>query len=64
VADSILFDRVRVGPNARVQKAILDKEVVIEPGATIGINPQADVARGFTVTESGITIVGKGVHVA
>lgn len=63
VIDSILFDRVRVGPNAIVQRAILDKEVVVEPGATVGIDPHADQARGFTVTESGITVVGKGVHV-
>ncbi|MBB5631954.1 glucose-1-phosphate adenylyltransferase [Cryobacterium mesophilum] len=64
VVDSILFDRVRIGPGARVQRAILDKEVVVEPGATVGVDPQADQARGFTVTESGITVVGKGVHVA
>ncbi len=63
VVDSILFDRVRVGPGATVQRAILDKEVVVEPGATVGIDLQADLARGFTVTESGITVVGKGVHV-
>ncbi|MEO7349209.1 MAG: glucose-1-phosphate adenylyltransferase, partial [Terrimesophilobacter sp.] len=63
VLDSILFDRVRVGPNAVVQRAILDKEVVVEPGATVGLDPHADQARGFTVTESGITVVGKGVHV-
>lgn len=63
VVDSILFDRVKVGPNAIVQRAILDKEVVVEPGATVGIDPHADQARGFTVTESGITVVGKGVHV-
>ncbi len=63
VVDSILFDRVRVGPNATVHRAILDKEVVVEPDATVGLDPAADQARGFTVTESGITVVGKGVHV-
>ena len=63
VVDSILFDRVRIGPNAVVQRTILDKEVVVEPGATVGVDPAADQARGFTVTESGITVVGKGVHV-
>lgn len=63
VVDSILFDRVKVSPNAVVQRAILDKEVVVEPGATVGIDHQADQARGFTVTDSGITVVGKGVHV-
>ncbi len=63
VLDSILFDRVKVGPNAIVHRAILDKEVVVEPGATVGIDSLADQSRGFTVTESGITVVGKGVYV-
>jgi glucose-1-phosphate adenylyltransferase len=63
VVDSIVFDRVRIGPNARVQRAILDKEVVVDEGATVGVDPEADRARGFTVTDSGITVVGKGVHV-
>ncbi|HEV7955871.1 MAG TPA: glucose-1-phosphate adenylyltransferase [Marisediminicola sp.] len=63
VTDSIIFDRVRIGPNAEVRRAILDKEVVVEAGATIGVDADADRARGFTVTDSGITVVGKGVHV-
>jgi glucose-1-phosphate adenylyltransferase len=63
VTDSIVFDRVRIGPNSVVRRAILDKEVVVNEGATVGVDPEADKARGFTVTDSGITIVGKGVHV-
>jgi glucose-1-phosphate adenylyltransferase len=63
VVDAIIFERVKIGPNAVVRKAILDKDVVIGPGAEVGVNRDADRARGFTVTESGITIVGKGVHV-
>ena len=64
VIDSIVFDRVRIGPNARVRRAILDKEVIVEAGATVGVDHDADRARGFTVTETGITVVGKGVRVA
>ena len=41
----------------------LDKNVVLADGATIGVDRDRDLARGFTVTDSGITIVGKGVHV-
>lgn len=63
IVDSILFDLVTVGAGAIVRRAILDKEVVVEPGATVGVDPVADQARGFTVTDSGITVVGKGVHV-
>ena len=64
VVDSIVFDRVRIGPDSIIRRAILDKEVVISPGATVGVDADADRARGFTVTDSGITVVGKGVTVS
>lgn len=63
VVDSVLFDRVVVGPDASVTRAILDKDVVVEAGAAIGVDPDRDRARGFTVTDSGLTVVGKGVRV-
>ncbi|HEX4402676.1 MAG TPA: glucose-1-phosphate adenylyltransferase [Galbitalea sp.] len=63
VVDTVVFDRVRIGPNAVVRRAILDKDVVISEGATVGVNHDEDRSRGFTVTESGITVVGKGVLV-
>lgn len=63
VADSVLFDRVVVGPDATVKRAILDKDVLVEAGASIGVDHDRDRARGFTVTESGLTVVGKGVRV-
>jgi glucose-1-phosphate adenylyltransferase len=63
ITDSVIFERTTVGPGAVVQRAILDKDVVVGPGASVGVNREADLARGFTVTESGITVVGKGVHV-
>jgi glucose-1-phosphate adenylyltransferase len=63
VVDSVVFERAHVGPNAVVNRAILDKDVVIAAGASVGIDPEADRARGFTVTPSGITVVGKGVRV-
>ncbi|MCU1550763.1 MAG: glgC [Glaciihabitans sp.] len=64
VVDSVVFERVRIAPNAVVRRAILDKDVVIAEGATVGVDADADRARGFTVTDSGITVVGKGVHVS
>jgi len=64
VVDSVIFERVHIHPNAVVRKAILDKDVVVAAGATVGVDADADRARGFTVTESGITVVGKGVHVS
>lgn len=63
ITDSVLFDHVNVGAGARVHRAILDKNVILAPGATIGVDRERDLARGFTVTESGITIVGKNIRV-
>jgi glucose-1-phosphate adenylyltransferase len=63
ITDAVLFDHVRVGQGARVHRAILDKNVVLADGATVGVDRERDLQRGFTVTDSGITIVGKGVHV-
>ncbi len=63
VVDSVVFERAVIEPNAFVGRAILDKDVVVAEGARIGVDPDRDRARGFTVTESGITVVGKGVHV-
>jgi glucose-1-phosphate adenylyltransferase len=63
VLDSIVFERASIGAGAVVNRAILDKDVVLAPGARVGVDREADVARGFTVTESGITVVGKGVRV-
>ena len=64
VVDSVVFERVHIGPNAIVRRAILDKDVVIAEGATVGVNHDEDRARGFTVTDSGIVVVGKGVTVS
>jgi glucose-1-phosphate adenylyltransferase len=63
VVDTVVFDRVRIGADAVVRRAILDKDVVIGEGAKVGVNHDDDRSRGFTVTDSGITVVGKGVHV-
>ncbi|MEN9607006.1 MAG: hypothetical protein RL605_834, partial [Actinomycetota bacterium] len=57
------LDGVQIGRDATVRHAILDKSVVVTDGASIGVNRERDLARGFTVTETGITVVGKGVLV-
>ena len=63
VTDSVLMDNVSVGRDATVRKAILDKNVVVTDGAAIGVDRARDLARGFVVTDSGITVVPKGVTV-
>jgi glucose-1-phosphate adenylyltransferase len=63
VTDTVVFERTHIGAKAVVRRAILDKEVVVAPGAQVGVDHDADRARGLTVTDSGITVVGKGVRV-
>jgi glucose-1-phosphate adenylyltransferase len=63
VGRSVLMESVRVGAGARIGDAILDKHVVVEPGAEVGLDKDADRARGFTVSAGGITVVPKGAAV-
>ncbi|MCG7322501.1 MULTISPECIES: glucose-1-phosphate adenylyltransferase [Arsenicicoccus] len=63
VEGSVLFDDVVVHRNATVHKAVLDKGVDVPEGAMVGVDKEHDRARGYYVTESGITVVGKGVQI-
>jgi glucose-1-phosphate adenylyltransferase len=60
VTDSVLLDGVEIGRHAVVRRAIIDKNVVIPENARIGLDPEEDRARGLTVTDSGLVVIGKG----
>jgi len=60
ITESVLLDDVQVGRDCTIRKAILDKNVVVSDGASIGVSKERDLERGFTVTDSGITVVAKG----
>jgi glucose-1-phosphate adenylyltransferase len=60
----VLLDNVQVGRHAQVYRAILDKNVVVGERARIGMDAEEDRARGLTVTESGITVVPKGMVIS
>ena len=62
VYDSILMEGVDVGRYAKIQRAIIDKEVKIPRNAVIGYDLKEDKKR-FTVTDSGIVVVGKGTEI-
>jgi glucose-1-phosphate adenylyltransferase len=62
VENSVLMPSVKVGENAKIKNAILDKNVVVEPGASIGFDIERDRER-FTVSQGGIVVIGKGVTV-
>jgi glucose-1-phosphate adenylyltransferase len=59
VTGAVLMHGVDVGRGAIVKNAIVDKNVVIEPGAKIGVDAAADRKR-FVVSDSGVVVVGKG----
>jgi glucose-1-phosphate adenylyltransferase len=60
VERSVIMHNSRVRRHAVVENAIVDKNVVIAEGATIGLDKEHDRARGLTVSDGGITVVGKG----
>ena len=61
---SVILHNTRIGRHAVVRNAILDKNVAVMEGATVGVDKEHDRARGFTVSADGITVVGKGQVVA
>ncbi|WP_193104524.1 glucose-1-phosphate adenylyltransferase [Brachybacterium sp. FME24] len=60
ISDSVVMDGVSVGRHCQIHRAIIDKNVVVPPRTQIGLDADADRARGWIVTESGITVIGKG----
>ena len=64
VTGGVLMNNVIVGRNAIVRNAIVDKNVIIPEGARLGVDPEEDRARGFVVSDGGITVVGKGQRVS
>jgi glucose-1-phosphate adenylyltransferase len=63
VENSVILHNVQVGRRAVIQNAIIDKNVVVPPGAHVGVDKEHDLARGFVVSPGGITVVGKGQEV-
>ena len=60
VVDSILMENVNIGRHCDIRKAIIDKNVDIPAYARIGVSREEDEARGFYVSEGGVTVVPKG----
>jgi glucose-1-phosphate adenylyltransferase len=60
VSDSILMEGVDIGRYAKVRRAIIDKDVKVPQKMEIGYDLKEDKKR-FTVTESGIVVIPKGM---
>jgi glucose-1-phosphate adenylyltransferase len=61
---AVILHNSRVHRYAVVQNAILDKNVTILAGATVGVDKERDRARGLVVSAGGVTVVSKGQVVA
>lgn len=60
VRESVIMENVVIGEHVRIRRAIIDKDVIIPPNTEIGFDPEADRSR-FTVTDSGIVAISKGM---
>jgi glucose-1-phosphate adenylyltransferase len=55
---SILMPRVEIGRYSRIRRAIINTGVKIPESSVIGFDLDADRAKGYTVTDCGIVVVG------
>jgi glucose-1-phosphate adenylyltransferase len=61
---SVILSHAEIGRNTVIHRAILDKHVTVADDAKVGVDPEADEARGFYISEGGITVVPKGFTVS
>jgi glucose-1-phosphate adenylyltransferase len=59
VEGCVIMDNCDIGRHARVRHAILDKNVRIPANTEVGYDLEADKARGWHVTDSGIVVIGR-----
>ena len=58
VEGCVVMDNCDIGRRAKVRRAILDKNVRVPEDAFIGYDCDADRARGWHLTDSGIVVIG------
>ncbi len=63
VEDSIIMENVNIGRHSHIKKAIIDKNVDIPPYTNIGFDRAQDEARGFYISDGGVTVVPKGAQI-
>jgi glucose-1-phosphate adenylyltransferase len=63
VEGCVLLNGVDVGRGATLRRVIIDKNVVVPPGTSIGTDHELDRARGFHVTDGGVVVIGKGQQI-
>jgi glucose-1-phosphate adenylyltransferase len=62
ISESIFVGDAKIGEGCTIRRAIIDKQVEIAPGTSIGEDLALDRQR-FTVSEGGIVVIPKGARV-
>ena len=57
IENSILMPNVEVGRYSRLRRVIVDTGVRIPESSVIGFDVEADRARGYTISDSGVVVV-------
>jgi glucose-1-phosphate adenylyltransferase len=57
IEDCVILDNCDIGRRAKARRAILDKNVRLPEDALVGYDLEADRARGWHVTESGLVVI-------
>jgi glucose-1-phosphate adenylyltransferase len=61
IVESLILPECEILDGCTINKAIIDRGCVIPEGTQIGVNHDDDRARGFRVTEGGVTLVTPGM---
>jgi len=61
IEESLILPECEVFDGCTIKRAIIDRGCMIAEGTEIGVNHDDDRARGFRVTEGGITLVTPGM---
>ena len=57
VEQSVVLPEVEIGQHCRIRRCIIDRGATLDENTVIGEDHDADRARGFRVTDSGLTLV-------
>ena len=68
VEESVFIGDVKIGANCKIRRAIIDRDVELAPGFTLGYDPEADKKlitsddpNGPRISSNGIIVIPKGM---
>jgi glucose-1-phosphate adenylyltransferase len=57
IEDSVVLPNARIGRDVSIRRAVVDKRCRLPDGFSAGFDAASDRARGFHVTERGVTLI-------